>query len=104
MNTAKLALACPICGSRDVFYSCEPKCCFNHVCANCKSTFEPVTHPTGARHPGAKAPEGERDPSEPTVACAKCESTEVYVIEDGRLVCCACGALLELEITDVAKG
>ena len=99
----KLQIPCPHCGSLDVFYSCEPKCCFNHVCADCKGTFEPVTHATGARRRIA-LPEELPDPSEPAVACAKCESVAVYQDEDGSLVCADCGAVLEMELTELAPG
>jgi hypothetical protein len=44
------------------------------------------------------------DAIDPTVACEKCESTAVYVLEDGRLVCKDCGALLTLELTEVVEG
>jgi transcription initiation factor TFIIIB Brf1 subunit/transcription initiation factor TFIIB len=36
------------------------------------------------------------------VACIRCDSTAVYALADGRLVCASCGLLLELEITEVA--
>ncbi|MFN3325245.1 MAG: hypothetical protein ACK5AZ_17255 [Bryobacteraceae bacterium] len=105
MRTRKLSLECPTCGSTDVFYSCEPKCCFNHVCGECHTTFEPVTHATPQRVSGVLPPDPLPDVSEPTVACAKCESTAVYVLlDDGRLACRDCGAVLELEITEVATG
>jgi hypothetical protein len=103
VKTTKLSLACPVCNSTEVFYSCEPKCCFNHVCADCHSTFEPITRATGGRLDGIEPPNPPPECTEPTVACAKCESTRVYALEDGRLVCAACGALLELEITEVAE-
>ena len=103
MRTRKLALACPVCKSTEVFYSCEPKCCFNHVCAECHSTFEPATRATGGKMTGIEPPDPLPESTEPTVACAKCESTRVYVMEDGRLVCAACGTVLELEITEVAE-
>ena len=103
MKTRKLLLACPVCGSADIVYSCEPKCCFNHVCADCRSTFEPASRALGGTLRGVEPPDPLPESTDPTVACAKCESTRVYVLEDGRLVCDACGALLELEITEVAK-
>lgn len=85
-----------------MFYSCEPKCCFNHVCEDCKGTFEPVTRATGGHLSGVEPPDPLPDCTEPTAACALCESTAVYLLEDGRLVCCDCGALLALELTAVA--
>jgi protein-arginine kinase activator protein McsA len=102
VKTRKLSLACPVCHSAEIFYSCEPKCCFNHVCAECHSTFEPVTRAAGGTLAGLEPPEPLPECTEPTVACVKCESTRVYVLEDGRLACADCGALLELEITEVA--
>jgi hypothetical protein len=102
VNTRKLALHCPVCRSSEVFYSCTPNCCFNHVCADCGATFEPATKLTGGALGGIQPPDPLPDATDPTAPCAKCESTAVYVLEDGRLVCGSCGALLELEITEVA--
>ena len=44
------------------------------------------------------------DSTDPTTECAKCNSTAVYMSEDGKLVCGQCGVWLELEITEVAPG
>ncbi len=101
-STRKLAIACPHCGSTDTFYSCEPKCCFNHVCGDCRGTFEPVTKATGAVRRGLTPPDPLPDPSEPAVACAKCESVAVFTAEDEALVCTDCGAVLEMELTELA--
>ncbi|MEX2261446.1 MAG: hypothetical protein WD696_05820 [Bryobacteraceae bacterium] len=103
MKTRKLSLSCPTCGSPDVFYSCTPNCCFNHVCNDCQTTFEPATKAAGGSVTGVEAPDPLPDSTEPTVNCCRCDSLEVYVLEDGRLVCRACGRLLELEITEVAE-
>lgn len=48
----------------------------------------------------------ERDPLAPTTACAKCESLDVYMLEDGtsqggKLVCASCNALLKLVIDSI---
>lgn len=102
MKTSKLKFTCPVCGSTGVFYSCEPKCCFNHVCNDCSSTWEPATRVLGGRIAGIERPDPLPESDESTVACAKCESTAVYSLEDGRLVCADCGLLLELEITELA--
>lgn len=101
MKTRRLTLACPLCGSKDIVYSCEPKCCFNHVCSDCRATFEPVTHAAGGRITGILPPQPLPECTDPTVACEKCESTKVYVLEDDRLVCASCGLILTLELTEV---
>jgi hypothetical protein len=100
MQSRKLSLRCPACGSADIVYSCEPKCCFNHVCAECTAAFYPSTARTGERLPGVTPPHPPPDCTEPTVACARCESTAVYTLDDDRLVCTACGELLRLLIGD----
>ncbi len=94
-------MACPVCQSLEVFYSCTPNCCFNHVCAECGATFEPVTSFAGGTMAGIDPPEPLPDASDPTAACAKCDSTAVYALADGRLVCARCGALLKLEMTEI---
>ena len=101
MKARKLELRCPVCGSSEIVYSCEPKCCFNHVCGECRSTFEPGTRVAGGPVGAVEPPDPLPECTDPTVACAKCESTRVYVLEDGRLVCAACGLLLELELTEI---
>lgn len=103
MKTRKLELACPVCGSKDVFYSCTPNCCFNHVCADCGTTFEPVTHARGGAVTGIVPPDPLPDATDPTAACAKCDSTAVYLGDNGA-VCGKCGSLLEVELTEIAPG
>jgi hypothetical protein len=46
-RSLKEIVRCPKCGGAEIIYSCEPKCCFNHVCADCRSTFEINTVKTG---------------------------------------------------------
>lgn len=97
----RLTLSCPLCGSQEVFYSCDPKCCFNHVCQGCGATFEPVTRRRGDARRTIQAPDPLPDATDPAVACAACESIAVYVDADGALVCQDCGVVLELEITAI---
>ncbi len=104
MQTRKLAIACPSCGSGEVFYTCTPNCCFNHVCANCGATFEPVTKATGDRLEGIQPPDPPPEASDPAAACARCDAAAVCQTEDGRIVCGECGAILVIELTEVAKG
>jgi hypothetical protein len=101
VNTAKLAMQCPVCGSGEVFYSCTPNCCFNHVCSACGATFEPVSHAAGGKLAGVTPPDPLPDASDPTVECAVCHSTGVYSAGAG-VVCAGCGALLRIEYTEVA--
>jgi hypothetical protein len=101
MTPQPLQVPCPSCGSTDITYTCEPKCCFNHICAACYTTFELFTEPLGRTLTDVEKPRAERDCLAPTVACARCDSTEVYMVEpaDGaqdELVCAACHALLRL--------
>jgi DNA-directed RNA polymerase subunit RPC12/RpoP len=102
--TRKLALACPVCSSAEVFYSCTPNCCFNHVCAQCGATFEPATVLSGGTVSGIVPPDPLPEAADPTVACVRCDSTEVYMMESELLVCGKCGTLLKLEIAEVAPG
>jgi len=104
VRTRKLELACPVCGSGEVFYSCTPNCCFNHVCSNCGTTFEPETKATGGTISGIVLPDPLPDAADPTAACARCESTAVYLTEDNRAVCGKCGTLLKVEYTEVCPG
>ena len=104
MKTRKLEIPCPVCGSGEVFYTCTPNCCFNHVCSDCGATFEPATTPKGGIAAGVIPPDPIPDTTGPTAECAKCASTSVYMVDDGTLVCGTCGAWLILEITEVAPG
>jgi len=104
VKTRKLEIPCPVCGSKDVFYSCTPNCCFNHVCAECGTTFEPMTKSKGGMASGIVPPDPLPEAADPTAECVKCTSTAVYLTENNDLVCAKCGALLELEITEVAPG
>ena len=98
MRTRKLEIACPACGSKQVFYTCTPNCCYNHICAECGATFEPVTRPAGGALSGVAPPDPLPDASDPAAPCPKCDSPTVYLIDDGSFVCGACGALLLLNL------
>jgi DNA-directed RNA polymerase subunit RPC12/RpoP len=109
IRTRKLQIACPQCGSADVFYSCTPNCCFNHVCGDCGTTFEPVTVAQGGAVTGIVPPDPAPDATDPTAECVRCTSPTVYMMEEGglvcdKLVCGKCGAILALEITEIAPG
>jgi hypothetical protein len=101
MTSQPLQVQCPSCGSSDITYTCEPKCCFNHICAACYTTFELFTEPLGRVRTSMEKPLQERDSLAPTVACAQCNSIEIYMVEaaggvPGELVCVECHALLRL--------
>ena len=102
MQTRKLELACPACNSNEVFYTCTPNCCFNHVCNSCGSTFELTTRFTGEVLNGVIPPTPLPEATDPTVACSRCESISVFMVRESELVCAQCGSLLELEFTAVA--
>jgi hypothetical protein len=101
MMPQPLIVQCPSCGSSEITYTCEPKCCFNHICSACYTTFELFTEPLGRMLTGIEKPPQERDSLAPTVACAQCDSFGVYRVtpEGGppdALVCTDCHALLQL--------
>ena len=104
MRTRRLEISCPQCGSAEVAYTCTPNCCFNHVCAGCGTTFEPVTRATGRTLAGIVPPDPLPEASDPTVACARCEATEVYLTAEDAAVCARCGAVLEVELTEIHPG
>lgn len=97
-------IRCPKCGGADIIYSCEPKCCFNHVCADCRSAFEINTQKTGhydrTTPLAAEAP----DSGDPTTACAACESLRVAVLKSDAnetlLLCADCRAISKMVIVD----
>jgi transcription elongation factor Elf1 len=101
VKTRKLEFPCPVCGSGEVFYTCTPNCCYNHVCGACGATFEPETKRKGGMMAGITPPDPLPDATDPTTECAACGSTAVYMTEDGAVVCGQCGAALELEISEV---
>jgi len=104
VKTRKLEISCPVCGSGEVSYSCTPNCCFNHVCADCGTTFEPVTQAIGGTVSGVVPPDPLPEAADPTAACAKCDSTAVYMADADLLVCGKCGTRLKLELTEVCPG
>ncbi|MBZ5561361.1 MAG: hypothetical protein LAP13_02965 [Acidobacteriia bacterium] len=108
MTLQPLVIACPQCGSTDVFYSCEPKCCFNHVCSNCRTTFEPFTTRVGEVTEDFAVPP-ELEPTAPAAPCARCGEARVFAIAGNpdaprQYVCAACRALLTLELGEIAPG
>jgi DNA-directed RNA polymerase subunit RPC12/RpoP len=104
VRTRKLEIHCPECGSSEVFYSCTPGCCFNHVCANCGTTFETLTTAAGGTLSGLTPPDPLPEAADPTAACARCDSLAVYMTAEDRLVCANCGTLLALELTEISPG
>jgi hypothetical protein len=103
----KEVVKCPHCGGSEIVYSCEPKCCFNHVCANCRSTFEINTKKTGEFDQSAAAEAKEPESGDATTACASCESLKITVVKSGdetRIVCGKCGAVSRVVIEEFVAG
>ena len=109
MALRPLSIRCPSCGASDITYTCEPKCCFNHICAACYTTFELYTESLDRTLTGLEKPAAERDSLAPTVACARCQSLAVYVLEpaggaEHGLICTDCHTLLRLGFDAVEPG
>jgi len=101
----KDAVRCPTCGGSDIVYTCEPKCCFNHLCAECRTTFQLLTRRTGLAFQGEFSGGEEARSGDPTAACAVCESLKLVEMADGGrqiIVCADCKAILELIYEDIA--
>ena len=114
-----LAVECPECGSAGVFYSCDPRCCFNHVCEDCRATFFLSTRLLGeasAAFPDLAIGARSADTTGPTAPCARCHGIRLLSIAvegnpedpgEGRaeerapepVMCSDCGALLVVEIS-----
>lgn len=99
METQSLKVNCPECASAEVVYTCDPECCFNHVCNDCLASFLLFTDAAGGRA-GEAVEVQQPDSCEPTVACAVCGSLKVGAVAGGAgeqtLVCGACRSLLRL--------
>ena len=108
VQALKELIRCPKCGGCDIVYSCEPKCCFNHVCADCRSTFEINTVKTGKFDRETPLQAEEPLSGEPTTGCAHCESLRVAVLgregEETLLLCADCRAVLKLAIEEFVPG
>ena len=105
MTLTPISVVCPQCGSADVFYSCKPECCYNHVCNNCYTTFELETTRVGEVTEDFAIPP-DPDPSAPTAPCARCHEPRVFAIGDvgPRLNSCVRPAKLcsRLAYTEIA--
>jgi hypothetical protein len=104
----KEIIRCPQCGGSDVIYSCEPKCCYNHVCADCRSTFELNTQKTGRFDHETPICAEEPPSGEPTTGCATCESLKVAVLSSSNsetlLLCANCRAVSRLVVEEFVPG
>ena len=107
MSLTTLQARCPRCQSADVFYSCLPSCCFNHICDECQSSFELSTFLLPSPAPIPPNPEDgwlppDRDSCSPTAPCAKCQGINVYQISGGEaLLCLDCRSLLKITYENV---
>lgn len=98
----KIEAVCPKCGSDKIVYSCDPECCFNHICEKCLTTFEIGTIASDNEAMKNDFTLPERDITEPTTECDACGSIEVFRLPDSEnLVCADCGNLLLMEYNNV---
>src|SRR5579884_1978219 len=108
LRALKEVIRCPKCGGTDIVYSCEPKCCFNHVCSDCRSTFEITTEKTGRFDQQSTISAEEPLSGDPTTGCAQCESLKIAVLSSGPgetlLLCGNCRAVLKLAIEEFVPG
>ncbi|MEW6731376.1 MAG: hypothetical protein AB1489_08575 [Acidobacteriota bacterium] len=103
ITLSQLAPRCPQCGAAKIVYSCEPKCCFNHVCGVCRASFQLHTQALNAKLPiEVELPvPPELESCLPTTQCVCCESLQVFQLAGSneaevQIVCNDCRALLAL--------
>ncbi len=100
-----IAIKCPNCGSDGIVYSCEPDCCFNHVCAKCLTTFELATTAGDKSPMKSEYLLPDKEVTDPTTDCDACGSIEVYLLDadasNENLVFADCSNLLTLDFVDV---
>jgi hypothetical protein len=101
MKVLPLTIKCPKCGSGSVAYSCDPDCCFNHVCEDCLDNFQLATHYLGRSFTGLVVRADRPDSCAPTTRCSNCQSLDVWSVEIDEpsgctAACLACGAALAL--------
>ena len=105
-----IIVACPRCGStRDVVYSCNPQCCFNHVCGRCYTRFELVTTKIAEFTGDLEAIPPDPDPSSPTAPCGRCGECRIFALEEGptaaqQCLCVSCKALLAIDYSQIEPG
>jgi hypothetical protein len=108
LSALKDIIRCPQCGGTEIIYSCEPKCCFNHVCGDCRSTFELNTQKTGRFDQETVINVEEPQSGEPTTGCASCESLRVAILSSGNnetlLLCANCRAISMLVVEEFVPG
>jgi hypothetical protein len=107
MKLAPLIVQCPQCGSANIVYSCNPSCCFNHVCGDCYATFELATSIVNGPWCEPESVPPPPDAANPTAPCARCGECVHFTIEDGEspeksLICMACKTILELQFENIS--
>ena len=104
--TVKEIVRCPQCQSANIVYTCEPKCCFNHICADCRSTFQLNTERAGRFDRETLLNVSAPESSEPTAECANCGSLKVAVLDSptDELLCADCRAVSKLLIEEFVAG
>ncbi len=108
MMRLKDVIRCPKCIGAEIVYSCEPKCCFNHVCADCRSSFEINTEKTGQYDRTTPVQAEVPVSGDPTTACAVCESLRLAVFKSDAnetlLLCADCRAVSRVVIEEFVPG
>src|SRR5262245_54786367 len=102
MSLEPIQTTCPVCGDADVAYTCAPSCCFNHVCAVCRASWQLGTQVVvDASAPDIEAPDEDYDTSYPTAPCAHCGELVWQIGGRSELWCPACRILLQCTVRDV---
>jgi hypothetical protein len=94
--------SCPVCGAGAVIYSCSPACCFNHVCAECRASWQMGTEPTATPIPaGLETAVPPDDSGDVHAPCARCGEAVFQVGDSDALYCARCRVMLRVRCTAV---
>jgi hypothetical protein len=101
MDLEPIRTTCPVCGDADVAYTCTPGCCFNHVCAACRASWQLATEVVDVGPIAVESPRDDYDTTDPSAPCFRCGELVWQLSGRSELWCPSCGIALKCIVRDV---